>query len=235
MVERRLKQFPEAAEHLTKCVDNPPPGKDHAWLTNIRGEKAMARAEVGILTIAAPIGTEVTIDGEERGSTSGREFFLEPRREHRIDVRLGPSSLRYTLSLGRGTSRNLVVVFPSPPPLGDWVVFGGTVATGVLALGGGVLYAVSAARYAEAEHHYQEMPRAPPACFFKHALPDQCDPYRSAFNSAGTLRDGALVGWIAAGGLGMATVIYTFAKPGASAAPVSIGLSLSSVHVEGVW
>jgi hypothetical protein len=105
----------------------------------------------------------------------------------------------------------------------------------VLALGGGVLYAASAARYAEAEHHYQEARGAPRVCFPIDASPVHCDPYRSAFNSAGTLRDGALVGWIAAGGLGMATVIYHFAKPGASAPPVSIGLSLSSVHVEGVW
>src|SRR5262245_14560918 len=53
MVERRLGQWREAAKHLTECVANPPEGKSAEWLANMRAEKAMARAQVGVLTVTA--------------------------------------------------------------------------------------------------------------------------------------------------------------------------------------
>lgn len=235
MVERRLGQWPEAAEHLTKCVTNPPPGMDDEWLANMRGEKAMARAEVGILRITAEPGAEAVIDGEEQGPAAGRELYLDPKREHRVDVRRGPVTLRYAITLGRGSSRDLVVTFPPPPPLGDWLVFGGAIATAALALGGGALYAASVHGYAEAEHHRVEARKSLYACFLASQSADHCSRFAASWNSAGTLRDAAVIGWLAAGGVGAATAIYHLAKPEERAPRLMVRVGPSSIRLEGTW
>ena len=231
MIERRLGEFPEAAEHLTKCVADPPPQKGAAWVERMRDERAMARAEVGILTITAPPGSKVSINGEERGAAAGRELFLEPKKEHRVEVRWGSLVQQYTLNLGRGATRNLDVTFPSPP-LGDWLVFGGVITSGALAVGGGVLYGTSVHLTSEAEHHRDLAKKNPQACFLV-ATSDACVAFTSNRSTAGTLRDTALGMWIAAGGVGLATTIYHFYMPAEGAPRVTIGLA--SVRLEGTW
>jgi hypothetical protein len=230
MVERRLGEFPEAAEHLTQCVTNPPSHKGADWVEQMRDEKAMARAEVGVLTITAPLGSKVSINGEDRGAAANREFFLEPKKEHRIDVRHGSSIQQYMLNLGRGTRRNLDVTFSSPP-LGDWLVFGGVITSGVLFLGGSVLYGTSVHLYSEAEVHRVEGEKAPLGCVVLSS--HHCAAFASKANTAGTIRDTAVGTWIAAGGIVVATTIYHVAKPAAGAPRVTIGLA--SVNVEGTW
>jgi hypothetical protein len=202
------------------------------WLTSMRGEKAMARAEVGVLTITAPPGTEVAIDGEERGAVAGREIFLEPKREHRIEARHGSSIQLHTITLGRGTTRSLVILFTSPP-LGDWVVFGGVITGTALALGSGALFAASAVLFSDAESHRKEAVKGFAGCTDVSRSPEHCSAYQTSFNNAGTLRDSAYVALAAAGGIGATTIIYHLGKPAAGAPRVTVGLA--SVGLAGTW
>jgi hypothetical protein len=135
------------------------------------------------------------------------------------------------VNLGRGATRNLDVTFPAPP-LGDWLVFGGVITSGALAVGGGALYGASAYLTSEAEHHRALARKNPHTCFLLAKSAD-CAAFESKGNTGATLRDAALGIWIAAGGIGLATTIYHFYMPAQGAPRVTIGLA--SVRLEGTW
>ena len=90
MVARRLKLWVEATENLTRCVRSytmvPPNPNDAERATELAAELAMARLEVAGVTINAPSGAPVRVDGQPMGAVSpDREIFLLPG-QHTINV-----------------------------------------------------------------------------------------------------------------------------------------------------
>jgi hypothetical protein len=202
-----------AVEFLPICVEKRP--EFHAG----RLELARAQANVARLTIQAPEGARIFLDGKAISRPRG-PVPVKPGVHH-VEAELGGRRGKSAALAAAGETLEVVVDIPAPPCASParpvvqgptWPLVAGIVGSGLGMVAGGTLLALADAQRDSAERRAQAI--SPSGCVVKSP---ECDDVRDAATSFFHLRIAAIGVFVGAGMLGIGTAVYAVLRPDGAA------------------
>lgn len=269
-VEMKLGKIPDAAAHFTYALQNFPPSGPPAQRTKLADRLADARSKVAILRVVAdhPNAT-ITLDGAPLGEALiESEVFVSPG-SHTIEAKLsGYRNARQEITVLQGSSQAValtLVALPLPrledpfaisdhaaatptavtPPTNSAnhqvLATGSLVASGVVAVTGVVLLAVSASLNSNAAEVQAQAGRS--GCFRPSAMNvDACDYLKSTIsdrNTTANLGIAALAVGIAGASASLTYILWPRGSAAATPAQVTAlpawSLTSGGLSVAGLW
>jgi hypothetical protein len=236
--EAHLNKLPEAAGFFAFALKTWPVAGDPTPRDLAQKKFDSIRAQVGALPISVDAaGAEVFVDGRSVGKAPlPVEAFVTPG-SHTVEARQGSDSVRKTVTVAKGGSTPVALVFRVASGPNTGVVVAGT----VLALGGiaagAVLTIMANGKGHDADAATAAMAPNGPVPHICQTHATECSQINDSLKSRDAFSNGAMVGYIAGGAIGGATLIYWLATKksgkataGFRAAPVvgarEAGLSL---------
>jgi hypothetical protein len=240
LVEKQLTRYREAAEHAAYAQANLPLGATDAQRKTVQETLSSARALVGTVTLKVSIDhASVTVDGQPVGeSPFALEIFVEPGSHTFVAQAPGCDPVKDSVRADKGTAHLLTLTFtkcgdtpPKPPlvvPAGPRpLTVAGLVVTGV-GLGLGAAFAIlSKVKSDQADQTLQgieaKTSNNPNACAGSSPpFAGDCNTLYDQRRGHDTFANAAIGTFVAAGVVGVGTLVYVFAFPPAPA-PVKAG------------
>jgi hypothetical protein len=235
-VEMAVGKPVDAANHFAYYLREAPADRREK-ATKLLGE---AVAKVGTITVTSePSDVEIVVDGVASGAKSGEPFYVTADDRHVVTVRRGEQSTDLELIVGAGKTHEARVVLEEKKGARKEVVIAGAalagaslvvgIATGIAALGAS----------GDAQKKTDAIRTAGTPC---KAPPDTaaCKDVVAARNAQSALTNAALWSFVAAGAVGVATVIYVVVPRGKQPpAEVTVAPAVSwnggGVAITGHW
>jgi hypothetical protein len=231
LAEGQLTRYREAAEHAVYALANFPVGGSEAQRKGLQAVLVEARPFIGAITFQCSADhAAITVDGRPAGeSPVAGEVFVEPGPHTVVATLPGCEPVQDTLRSDKGSTHLLTLTFtrcgtPPPPPKiplkpvprgPDPVTIAGVVATGV-GLGLGAAFAILTKIKADDAATKATLVGSSGCGTGSTA----CQNLHDALVSHDTFANGAVWTFVAAGAVGVGTLVYTFAVPHGPA-PVS--------------
>jgi hypothetical protein len=263
LVELKLGKARESAEHLAFALRRSPPSDSDELRKRIKQRLDEALSFVGTLRVKAGVaGAEIVIDGNVVGTEPLEgEVFVEPGA-HTIEARLvGYKGAPQAVTVAKGQSADVALTLVKsstvdagsgkPPGSGKGepaepggpskgVIIAG-VTTSVLAIGGGIVFAVvSSVNAADAEERSMTLAQKGGAPCLMSSPGPECEAFKSSLTAERTFGNLSLWSFVVGGALGAGTAIYALAAPkskpksAVQAAPV-VWTSGGGLMVVGRW
>jgi hypothetical protein len=238
LVEKQLARHREAAEHAAYAQANLPLGASDAQRRTVEETLSSARSFVGTVTLKVSVDhAAVTVDGQPAGeSPFAFDIFVEPGPHTFVATVTGCEAVKDSVHADRGSTHLLTLTFtkcgekgppqlPPPivvPPAGPRpLTIAGVAVTGVGFVMGTAFAILSKIKADDADQQLQTIEREtsnnPNACAAGSAHATECNTLYDLRRSHDTFANAAIGTFVAAGAVGVGTLIYVFAVP---AAPV---------------
>lgn len=201
-----------AVEFLTICVAKKPQVPAH------RLELARAEARVGRLTIRAPEGARLFLDGKAISGTSGSgEPVVVKPGAHDVEAERDGQRGKRSVLVAAGETQEVAVEIPAlrgTPPARSvaqspvWPIYAGLVGSGLGVITGGTLLAIAYRERGLATSRAQALGSS--GCATRSP---ECDNVRASATRFFDLRTAAFGVFIGAGVLGAGTAVYAVLRP----------------------
>ena len=218
VVELKLGENAQAAEHLTWALQHFPPTEADQAKHGFEQKLAKARAQIGALRVRVSVdGAEVTVNGRAMGRAPlDDEVFVEAGAVRVSARREGYATVEQTVSVAKGEAREVVIPLVAAKPAGRSVVPGvvlGSAAGAALITGVG-LFAAGRSKLSSAHDAYDAIRNAGHSCVAGAANADPgCADLQSTASASNTLQRAGVGLLIGAGALGVGSVIYFMLPP----------------------
>jgi len=226
-VEKQLTRYREAAEHATYALANFPAGGTDAQRKAIEDALNDVRQYIGAITVRVSVPrAAVTVDGRAVGeSPLACDVFVEPGPHTVVVTAPGCEPVQELVTTDKGSS-HLITLTPSrcggappppppPPPTESRpgpVTIAGIITTGV-ALGLGAAFVRTATTKASDAASQTTLLGSNPAACTGSAHLTACANLHDTLASHDTFANAAVWTFVAAGAVGVGTLIYTLAVP----------------------
>lgn len=243
--ELELGLHRDAAEHLALCLRLAPPHISKSQFEPVVQDLELAKKEVATVTVTAPAGAALFVDGKEIGKAPLKhEVYVETGRR-RFEAKLGAASKVEERDLAKGEAATipLVVAGTKPPVEGrpswpGWLMgASGLVVAGV----GGALIGVGQSNTGEASDIGAEIEEQGGTC----EPPvgpgsERCSEGQDALDSAGSLTSAGIALTAVGGAVLIAGIVYlVFPEESASSTAITaypwVGESTAGFIVSGAF